>query len=148
MSYIEESLLQEEELLYETKLHWAIFFGPAVVILFALWAFIENSVDASIPSFILALGIIWGGYKALEYVSSEFGVTDQRVLSKRGVLNIHSVEIRLDRVESVDLRQGPLAQLLNYGTIVIGGTGGVKQEFDGIAGPHDLRFEINEARSG
>jgi len=81
---------------------------------------------------------------AVNVMSSEFGVSNKRVLMKTGFLSRHSLETLLPKVESIGVYQGVLGRVLGYGTIVIGGTGGSKEAFHGIRDPMEFRRRVQE----
>lgn len=81
---------------------------------------------------------------AVNFISSEFGVSNKRVLMKTGFIARHSLETLLSKVESISVHQGLLGRLLGYGLIVIGGTGGSKEVFFGIRDPLEFRRQVQE----
>jgi uncharacterized membrane protein YdbT with pleckstrin-like domain len=76
--------------------------------------------------------------------TTEFAVTNRRVIAKRGLLQRRTLEILLAKVESVSVRQTILGRLLNFGTVVVTGTGGTKERFTAIVEPMNIRKKINE----
>jgi hypothetical protein len=45
----------------------------------------------------------------------------------------------INKVESIDVNQPILGRILNYGTIIVVGSGGTKQSFKNIDKPMELR---------
>ena len=45
--------------------------------------------------------------------TTEIDVTDRRVVYKRGFINRHTVEMNMDKVESVDVDQSIMGRMLN-----------------------------------
>jgi uncharacterized membrane protein YdbT with pleckstrin-like domain len=80
----------------------------------------------------------------LKYRSSEFGITNKRVLVKVGILGRRSIEILLSKVEGISVNQGILGKSLDYGTIVVSGTGGTKEPFKNITKPFEFRKQVQE----
>ena len=78
------------------------------------------------------------------FLSSEFGVSNKRVLIKTGLFSRHSFETLLSKVEGIGVSQGLLGRIFNYGTIVVTGTGGSKEAFAGIANPLEFRKKVQE----
>jgi uncharacterized membrane protein YdbT with pleckstrin-like domain len=56
--------------------------------------------------------------------TTELAVTNRRVIYKRGFVRRHTIEMNMDKVESVDVDQSFWGRIFNYGTIVVHGTGG------------------------
>jgi hypothetical protein len=66
------------------------------------------------------------------------------VLLKDGVVRRHSLELLLNKIESVRADQGLLGGLLGYGTITIAGTGGTRGRFGGLGNVQEFRQVILE----
>lgn len=77
--------------------------------------------------------------------SSEFAVTNKRVMIKVGALQRHTLEVLLQRVEGVGVDQGVLGRMLGYGSISVSGTGGTKEGFDHIDNPLEFRRQVLSA---
>jgi len=98
----------------------------------------------------LALGVV----TALTFVSSwfrssssEFAVTDKRVIIKVGLVRRRTLETMLGKVEGIGVDQSLTGRILGFGTIVVTGTGGTKEEFDRIANPLEFRRQVQAAIS-
>ncbi len=50
-------------------------------------------------------------------------VTNQRVLVRSGIIKVDTVQLRFDRIESVEIQRTIPGQFLNYATIVVTGIG-------------------------
>jgi uncharacterized membrane protein YdbT with pleckstrin-like domain len=75
-------------------------------------------------------------------LETEFAVTDRRVIYKRGFISRHTVEMNMDKIESVDVDQSLLGRLFNYGTIHVLGTGQGIECLRQIGAPLALRNAI------
>jgi len=80
--------------------------------------------------------------------SSEYAVTSKRVIVKVGVMQTRSVELLLNKVEGITVTQGVMGKVFGYGEIVITGSGGTKEPFDGIQAPFDFRRAVQAATEG
>jgi uncharacterized membrane protein YdbT with pleckstrin-like domain len=76
--------------------------------------------------------------------TSEFAVTNKRVLIKIGWIRRHSLETLLSKVEGIRVEQSVFGRMWDYGTIVVSGTGGSKEPFRKIASPMQFRREVQE----
>src|SRR5437773_7607565 len=76
--------------------------------------------------------------------TSEFAVTNKRVLIKTGLIRCHSLETLLSKIESIGVTQGILGRILDFGTIVVSGTGGSKEPFHRIADPLQFQCKVQE----
>jgi uncharacterized membrane protein YdbT with pleckstrin-like domain len=76
--------------------------------------------------------------------TTEFAVTNQRIIAKTGLIIRRTLEILLNKVESIGVRQNIGGRLLDFGTIIVTGTGGTREGFRGIRQPLAVRKKINE----
>lgn len=136
MGYIEQSILSGEEVLYRAKLHWIIFVWPAFFLLIALFGF-AFSAEAGM-SFLL-IAVLWGIVSFIRYSTSEFGVTNKRIIIKVGVISRRTLEMNLAKVESVNVSQNIFGRILGYGNITVIGSGGTREHFHRISRPLDFR---------
>jgi uncharacterized membrane protein YdbT with pleckstrin-like domain len=71
--------------------------------------------------------------------TTELAITNKRIISKRGIVQRATMEMRLDKIESITVDQGLTGRMLNFGSITISGTGGDKTPIESIADP--LEFQ-------
>lgn len=167
MKFIRKKNLQEtEELLYKPGLHWfftvkhLLLFLPLFLFLLFLWRYSDASAASKwlcrpagnaeelryyirnvfLTLVIFALVIFL--CRVFQYVFTEFGVTNKRVILKQGVLRSVVLEIPVDKIESICCIKGLLGMLFNYGTIRVSGTGGTAQVFRMIGRPYAVRRKI------
>ena len=65
-------------------------------------------------------------------------MTNRRVIHKRGFIRRRTIEMSRSQVESVDVDQSVLGRVMNFGDVVVRGTGTTPEPFRFIADP--LRF--------
>jgi hypothetical protein len=138
LGYIERNLRDGEKIIATAHLHPIIFLWPAVLTLL----FLSFGGGAR---WLAIIPLIWLGLVYLGYSSSEFAVTNRRIIAKWGVARTrHSVETNLDKVEAVIINQSFLGSRLNYGSIIVKGVGGSGEPFPSIANPMEFRGQILE----
>ena len=76
--------------------------------------------------------------------TTEIGVTDQRLIFKRGLLWRTTQELQLRAIEEVNLDQGLLGRLTNYGRIELRGTGVDDIVLPPLADPLGLRKALQD----
>jgi uncharacterized membrane protein YdbT with pleckstrin-like domain len=76
----------------------------------------------------------------------ELAVTTKRVIVKHGFVRRQTIEINLNRVESIQVEQGLLGRLFNFGTLIVSGTGTSHAPLAGIAEPMGFRKAFIEAQ--
>ena len=145
MSYIEENLMSGEKLLYRTKLHWIVFLWPIIWFFLAFLSFISFISGVVILGVIfLVIALVTGLSSLVTYLTSEFGLTDKRVLVKVGFIRRNSLELLLAKVESIQVDQGITGRMFGYGSIIVSGTGGSKNPFHKISNPFEFRKRLQE----
>ena len=157
MGYLDQSLVPGETIAYRARLHWivlapAILGGGALDLAGAgllLFAFLGSGTarDASVPlsvagALLLLAGSAWIVAGAVRWNSTEITLTSRRVLIKTGILNRHTTEILLSKVESVSIEESLSARLFGFGKVTIHGTGGTPETFDRIGRPHQFRRQV------
>lgn len=111
----------------------------------SLWHLIVFGV-LLLPAF--GAGLILLGIAYVRYKSVELAVTTKRVIVKHGFIRRQTVEMNLNRVESVQVEQGVMGRLLDFGTLLIAGTGSSHAPLSGIADPMGFRKAFIEAQDG
>lgn len=146
MSYIDDHLMHGEHVVCRTRLHWAVFLWPAIWFLVAGLSIQTGGAGAAAFGVLLLVFVVFPTAVAafIRKISSEFAVTNKRVLIKTGLLGRETFETLLSKVESVHVHQGVLARLLGYGTIIFRGTGGSENVFGKIDHPMDFTRHVLE----
>ena len=144
MSYIDHNLLSNETVLYRAHLSRIVFAFPVLMLGIAL-------VLPVLGGAAMGLGVVLGavalGYLVMAWIAyktSEFAVTNKRVIMKVGWIRRASVEIVLGRVESIVVDQGIAGRVFDFGSIAVVGTGGTKDPFHRIAAPLRFRRAVQE----
>lgn len=154
--YIQSTLLTHERITFQTRRHWIIFWpaafwAVATIVLSLYYPFelaepmpIINGLSVrEIIIYLAFFMIIYSAVSAyINYISSEFGITNKRVLMKVGFIRRFSLEIFLERIESINVRQGVVGRILGFGTISVIGTGGTRDYFRYIPDPLDFRQRV------
>lgn len=142
MSYIDETLLADEHVVYRTALHWIIFLRPVFVILVGLVLLIAFRTVPLVGAPVLLLGVLLLIAPLVAYWSTEFGVTNKRMIVKVGFIRRRTLELLLRQVEALSVDQSLSGRMLDYGTITLSGTGGVREVFHRVREPLELRRRI------
>ena len=90
---------------------------------------------------LLTLGIL----PLIDRATSEFAVTNKRVIIKVGLISRRTLEMNLSKIESVNVNQTIIGRLIGFGTIVVIGTGGTKEPFERISNPMQFRRSFQQA---
>ncbi len=148
MRYIERILQPGEKLVYAGKIHWIVYFPAGILALIALaalsqakddpigWAWSSVAIACGLAALVMFLS------KWFKRWTTEIDVTDRRIVYKCGLIKRHTVEMNMDKVESVDVDQSVMGRLLNYGDITIVGTGESIEPLHTIGAPLDFRNHV------
>ena len=129
MSYIEGQLITGEKIVYQGKTS-----------LLASWFLILLGV-VTIPFFI---GFLFLLVVFVRYFTTELAFTNKRVIAKFGLISRRTVELKLNKIESVQVTQGVIGRILNYGTLIIGGAGNPQAPIPGISNPMAFKKSLQE----
>lgn len=153
-SYTEATLGPNESVFYKTSVHWVIFLRYAllallvfifVVIPFAIG--VQALMSSQLGWFALPLPMLILIPPAVQFGTNELVVTNRRVLIKTGAINRQTLEMFISKVESVGVHQSVIGRMLDYGTVIIRGTGGSDEPFQMIARPIPFRNAVQRMQS-
>jgi len=91
---------------------------------------------------IVAYGVLKFGLRLIEWKTTEFVVTNTRVVVKTGLISRQTKEINVSRIESVNVDQSVLGRTFGYGTVTVQGTGGGIAPLAYVAKPLMLRGQL------
>lgn len=158
MSYVEHVIQPGETLVYRAPLHWIVYV-PGIV-LAAIGVVILGGAlgmpvaDAGGWHDVLRVAIVVGGAfvllaSVISFIvafirrhTTEIAVTSRRAIYKTGVVRRITSEISVDKIETVLVDQSILGRILNFGTIVIRGTGGGLEPVRNIGDPLTFRSKL------
>jgi uncharacterized membrane protein YdbT with pleckstrin-like domain len=148
MKYIQKILQPGEKVIFSSTLSWAIYLPSIILWLVALALLVtgialERSAIGQSAGGIVALFAAYSGLKAwFRRWTTEIDVTDRRVVYKRGFIRRHTVEMNMDKIESVDVDQSLIGRLFDYGDVIIRGTGAGIEPLRGIDSPLAFRNAV------
>jgi uncharacterized membrane protein YdbT with pleckstrin-like domain len=151
LGYIEETLGRNESLIYKGHFHWLHYalawIELALILTLALW--ILFFAPPAWPQYVVLLGcttaLVFLLGSVLPIWTTEIGVTDHRLIVKRGWLSRSTDEIQLRSIEQVNFRQGLIGRLLGYGQVDVHGTGVDNLIIPPIADPVSFVKAIEDA---
>jgi uncharacterized membrane protein YdbT with pleckstrin-like domain len=154
MSYADKHLIPDEKLLYETRLSWVVLFWPVIVptlILLGIGGYLVYTnahVDADnmkeIGVGLIVLAALVFGIGLTKRNATEMAVTNKRVLIKQGVFGRRTLEILLQKIESIAVEESMSGRMLGFGTVIVRGTGGTPEPFKKMAHPLEFRRHVEE----
>jgi uncharacterized membrane protein YdbT with pleckstrin-like domain len=146
--YVHQVLLEGEKVRCIARQHW-ILYAPgallwvlaAVLYLLPVTGFLETV--ARIGALIaFVAGALFLAREWFQWWTTEIAVTDRRIIVKTGFVSRKTSEIHMDKVESVEVEQSILGRILDYGNVVVRGTGAGLEPIPMVAAPLQLRNHI------
>ena len=143
-----KNLTGREEFLYVPVLHWMYVVKHLILFFLMLagaataWFILKFRIEivfALIIFFLIQIVFIIFIYRSVEY-----GVTNKRLMIKRGIFTTRTVEIFIDRIESINCRQPLFGKFFNYGNIIVNGIGCKSMVFYMVRKPYALRRKVVE----
>ena len=131
-SYVQEALVGNERIVHQGRLS-----------LWSVWHLLVLGL-VLLPAF--GLGLIFWVVAYVRIKSTEVAVTTKRLIVKHGFIRRNTMEINIGKVESIQVDQGLMGRMLNYGTLVISGTGTSHAPIAGITEPLAFRKAFMEAQ--
>ena len=148
MGYVEDNLMPGEEVTYRTHLHWVIYVRAALLAVLGLALVVAGFwrpdfyVLAYLGAAVLVVAAIVWFVQWVKARTSEFAVTNKRVIIKVGLIRRDTLELLLSKVESIGVDQGITGRIAGCGSIVVVGTGGTREVFNNIASPLEFRKHV------
>lgn len=160
MTYIEKNLVPGEMVIYQTRLHWIVMFWhivlsvlllefPALGLLF--YAMNHEQMDSQARHLMvgggIALLLISGviiSIGAIKRNSTEMAVTNRRVVVKTGLASRKTIEMLLNKIESIEVNETGAGRVFGYGSITLIGTGGTSEPFHLVSNPLQFRNQVQQ----
>jgi uncharacterized membrane protein YdbT with pleckstrin-like domain len=149
MTYLNSILEPGEKVRYHTTVSWTTY---TAAILLAICAPASLLAGASYPEMVNIgwfAAIVFAVAAIVAFLpawfrrwTTEIAVTDRRIILKRGLIRRHTVEMNMQKVESVDVDQTLIGRLFNYGNVTIRGTGSSFEKLSRIDSPLKLRTTV------
>jgi uncharacterized membrane protein YdbT with pleckstrin-like domain len=159
MNYIEASLIPGETVAYQTRLHWIVMLRHILLALLllagsgALLTYLlkqprtgstsEHLMEAGAAA-LLVCGLVAIFAGVVRRNATEMAVTTRRVVVKQGLFSRKTIEMLLNKIETVEVSEPMVGRMLGYGSITIVGTGGTSEPFHKIAHPLKFRSEVQQ----
>lgn len=146
MSYIEKSLMAGEHVVYEAEVHPVVYRMPLLLAFIAIVQFVIPTEGTQLTMqivFCIILLLVAGVMAIKAHGGKRFVLTNKRLIAKKGILRHESLDLMLRRCEGVQLSQGLLGRMMNYGTVVVT-TGEAMNLFQHIKDPITFSTQINQ----
>ena len=131
MSYVQSTIGKDEKIIYYINYHWA-YVALAYFYLIIFGVFI--------------VGVILFFRMMINKWTTERVLTNKRYIQKTGWISRKTEEISVHKIEEVEFNQSILGRVLNYGSVLISGTGVGKIKLNLIDDPLIFQKKLNNVR--
>ncbi len=131
--YVDSNLTKNEVVRYEGKT--------------SLWSLLPIIVIGCFLVPFAGFGFLLWISAVLTYFTTEIAITNKRIIAKSGFIRRKTIEMNIPKIESIQIEQGVLGRVFNFGSIIISGAGNPQAPIRGISNPLRFRsafFEIQE----
>ncbi len=142
MSYLDNILQPGETVRYQGSVHWILYLPPIFLAVAGLVAAAMGPIGLIVAAACFAIALVLTLRAWFIRWTTEIAVTNLRVIYAKGFIQRRSVEVHMDKIESVDVDQSVLGRLFNYGNVTIHGTGTTMEPFRDIDRPLDFRNQV------
>jgi uncharacterized membrane protein YdbT with pleckstrin-like domain len=149
MPFPRKFLNEGEEIVLDLRPHWSFFAGPVAALVAGLvLAIIAHSVrylNVAVLA-LAAVALVWCIGRYARWATTNFVVTNDRLIYRHGVFAKRGQEIPLERLNDVSFRRSVIMRIVGAGDLLIesGGERG-QQPFNHIAHPERVQNIIHQA---
>jgi uncharacterized membrane protein YdbT with pleckstrin-like domain len=129
MSYATRSLAANEHVLYDGGISFLWLMWRTLVS--AFWTLVWLVVFAPVALLVL---LVWIGH-VIRWWTTEYAITNRRVLYKEGLIRRNTRELFHNRIESADVEQTVIARLFGFGNVLFRGQGNATLAFVYVQAP-------------
>jgi uncharacterized membrane protein YdbT with pleckstrin-like domain len=135
LKYVESLLGKNEQILWRARQHWIVLsanFAINLFIFIVIWAIygVSGMLGAGwlgdllrnnrgLALIALLIPIVWFGWEFLQWWAEEYLITTTRVVQTEGLVNKHTKDSALEKINDITLNQSVLGRILNYGDLAI-----------------------------
>lgn len=139
-NYIEENLARDEKIIIKAQVTWLSQFW---YLLFGGLLILSGLAQKSAGLGFITIGGFFIAVAAIHVLTTELALTNRRIIAKSGLIRRNTIELKVNRVESLGVHQSILGRVFNFGSIVVKGTGGSHAPIPYIAKPLEFRQQVN-----
>jgi uncharacterized membrane protein YdbT with pleckstrin-like domain len=157
MPFPRRLLTSEEEIVVDTRPHWIALVLPVLVTILIIAGVIVAIVNIKgggsgkgilrwiVAGAALVVFVIYPVRRFIEWATSHFVVTNERLIHRSGLIAKRSMEVPLNRINDVRFNQGVFERMIGAGDLIVESAGERGQEvFGDVRHPEDIQKVIYE----
>ena len=138
----------KNNIVYFTRLHWIIFLGPVLALCAALALSFYLPQLRVVGHTLTFFFLFWIFMTWITYYFSSLTIKTNQVILRTGVIVRNTIDIPLNKIEAIDIRQSIMGSILGYGSLCITGTGGTRRMISYLHHPLVCRRYIEQMMNG
>lgn len=149
MAFPPNLLNDGEEIVLDLRPHWSRLFPPVFITVLLIAAAVAATALLSVPPLALGLvaalvvSVLWLLRVYVKWTTTNFVVTNERLIHREGVVAKKGIEIPLDRVQTIKFSQSVWERMLGAGDLLIESAGeGGQNTFSDIRRPSTVQNVI------
>lgn len=137
-NYIESNLARDEKIIKKANVSWLSQFW------YLLFGFLLLLMGMPTKNNVfLVVGVVLIVIAIINVITTELAITNRRIIAKTGLIRRNTIELKVNRVESLGVNQSILGRIFNFGSIVVKGVGGSNAPIPFISNPLEFRQQVN-----
>ncbi len=149
MAFPRKLLNETEEIVLDLNPHWWFMVKQTALLVAALvLGAVALAIDAHgvlqiLAGLLIIAALVWWGVRYMDWRTTKFVITSDRLIYRHGVLSKQGIEIPLERVNNVLFSQRLFERMLGAGDLVIESAGeSGRQAFSDVRKPSAVQNEI------
>lgn len=148
MSYLSDSLSQGESIVARFSFHWVawvkIWLLYAIALPAPLGLYLATQDIRALYAYAITLPMALGPHLRLKF--TEYGLTNRRVVFKKGIVARLTEEMKISTIETVEIKQSFTGRIMGFGNIMVSGVGVSDVAFTLVKDPMGVKKLIEEQR--
>lgn len=136
--------MNEQAIVYFARLNRIIFFWPLLLLMAMIFVFFTYPAFKEPSLIFIGISVIWLVMTWVTYYFSSLTLKKNQVILRTGLIVRKTVDIPLNKIESIDIRQSILGSIFRYGSLEITGTGGTRNLINFLCRPLSCRRQIEQ----
>jgi len=157
MSYVDTNLMAGEKIRYRGHISlWSL--APSMVVAAALllgsvvvYGYPALGLEAKVSLLVSALlggsGALMLLSQLIRFYTTEIAVTNVRVMGKIGFVQRISIEMLLEKIESLQVEQSMIGRWFDFGTVTLSAAGAENARLGSVSEPFELRQMYYQAHT-
>ena len=140
---MKNNLQSGEEVINRSKIHWVIFLNPFFILSLIMIA-TSNISPFGFHYLFLVLLIFGFLFGLVNYLTTEYILTNNKIIKKIGFIQRDIQELKLENIESIQVSQSILGRMLNYGHLYCIGIGSSTLVIYNINKPVEFKENLDQ----